>query len=164
MGEIIAFMSLMTFLTALVVTGRPLYLLSLRLYTMLKTKHLSINLDDLHYSFEQMVYFVTLPSHLPYVMKATKDDLMIEIEYDGWIFPVLKGIRIILKSDGERYVISYLSIEQFRIPLLDQLEQQGKINSDTYHKISTCKLLEKTTLQNVLEEVFRQLRVGHYSY
>jgi hypothetical protein len=143
-------------------TSRPLYNLSQKYYSKRVTAHYGFKVSDLHYSYDQMIYFISLPTTLPYIKDALKEDLVIEQDYSSYFFPLLKGIKISLKQHGTKLYIAYLPIGSFRLPHLDKLQQEGTIDEHTYLRISTSKLLHRDTLQEVREEVYKQLQVGRY--
>ncbi|SDF60247.1 hypothetical protein SAMN04488542_11391 [Fontibacillus panacisegetis] len=124
------------------------------------TKSLGLNIVDLDYSFEQIVYFVSLPSNIPTLKNAKQEDLVIKLDYRSLFFPRLTGIKIFIKTEEENIIISYLPTKDFRLPVLDQILEQGKINRDDYLKISTYKLIHQTTLNEIAEESYKQIRLG----
>ncbi|MBA9084653.1 hypothetical protein FHR92_001114 [Fontibacillus solani] len=124
------------------------------------TKSLGLNIVDLDYSFEQIVYFVSLPSNIPTLKNAKQEDLVIKLDYRSLFFPRLTGIKIFIKTEEEDIIISYLPTKDFRLPVLDQILEQGKINRDDYLKISTYKLIHQTTLNEIAEESYKQIRLG----
>ncbi|MNO85493.1 hypothetical protein D3C76_768660 [compost metagenome] len=124
------------------------------------TKSLGLNIVELDYSFEQIVYFVSLPSNIPTLKNAKQEDLVIKLDYRSLFFPRLTGIKIFIKTEEEDIIISYLPTKDFRLPVLDQILEQGKINRDDYLKISTYKLIHQTTLNEIAEESYKQIRLG----
>ncbi|RSD25379.1 hypothetical protein [Mesobacillus subterraneus] len=152
----------LVFLAASALTSRPLYNYSMKNYSKRVSSKYGFSVSDLHYSYDQMIYFISLPTTLPYVRSATKEDLIIEQDYSSFFYPSLKGIRISLKQDGKSLNLAYLPIGNFRLPHLDKLQQEGRIDEEAYLKISTTKLLQAGTLQEVREEVYKQLQVGRY--
>jgi hypothetical protein len=150
------------FFMASALTSRPLYNLSQKHYSNRVTAHYGFKVSELHYSYDQMIYFISMPTTLPYIKNALKEDLVIEQDYSSYFFPVLKGIKISLKQNGENMYLAYLPIGNFRLPHLDKLQQEGTIDEQTYLRISTSKLLDPSTLQEVREEVYKQLQVGRY--
>lgn len=143
-------------------TSRPIYNLSMKNYTKRVTSKFGFKVADLHYSYDQMIYFISLPTTLPYVKTAVKEDLIIEKDYSSFFFPVLKGIKISLFVNDQKIYLAYLPIGNFRLPHLDKLQQDGKIDEQAYLKISTSKLLHPRTQKDVSEEVYKQLQVGRY--
>ncbi|MNN42526.1 hypothetical protein D3C76_1407130 [compost metagenome] len=85
---------------------------------------------------------------------------MIKLDYRSIFYPRLMGIKIYIKTDDEDIIISYLPTKDFRLPILDQILEQGKINEDDYLKISTYKLIHQTTLKEIAEEAYKQIRLG----
>lgn len=150
------------FFMASALTSRPLYNISQKHYSKRLTAHYDFKVSDLHYSYDQMIYFISMPTSLPYIKDALKEDLVIEQDFSSYFYPVLKGIKISLKQDGKKMYLAYLPIGSFRLPHLDKLQQEGTIDEQTYLRISTSKLLHPGTLHEVREEVYKQLQVGRY--
>lgn len=162
MIELAFILATLFFFMASALTSRPLYNLSQKHYSNRVTAHYGFKVSELHYSYDQMIYFISMPTTLPYIKNALKEDLVIEQDYSSYFFPVLKGIKISLKQNGENMYLAYLPIGNFRLPHLDKLQQEGTIDEQTYLRISTSKLLDHSTLQEVREEVYKQLQVGRY--
>lgn len=162
MIEMTFIMAVIVFLMTAALTSRPFYDFSMKKYTKRVTSKFGFKVSDLHYSYDQMIYFISLPTTLPYVKAADKENLIIEQDYSSFFYPVLKGIKISLKFNGQKLYLAYLPIGNFRLPHLDKLQQEGSIDEQTYLKISTSKLLHPKTLTEVREEVYKQLQVGRY--
>ncbi|WP_423406865.1 hypothetical protein AABM38_13280 [Heyndrickxia sp. MSNUG] len=162
MIEMTFIMAVIVFLMTAGLTSRPFYDFSMKKYTKRVTSKFGFKVSDLHYSYDQMIYFISLPTTLPYVKAADKDDLIIEQDYSSFFYPVLKGIKISLEFNEQKLYLAYLPIGNFRLPHLDKLQQEGYIDEQTYLKISTSKLLHPKTLTEVREEVYKQLQIGRY--
>jgi hypothetical protein len=160
--ELTFIIALFAFVMITGLTSRPLYNLSMKNYGKRITNQYGFNVSDLHYSYDQMIYFISLPTTLPYIKAAVKEDLIIEQDYSSYFYPVLKGVQISLDQNGDKLYLAYLPIGNFRLPHLDKLQQEGRIDDQAYLKISTTKLLQPDTLQEVRDEVFKQLQVGRY--
>jgi hypothetical protein len=157
MSSVITFIGMVVFIGILIFTSRVFYLMELKRFTRKMTRQLGLDILDLSYSFDQMVYVVSLPSSIENIKNANKNDLLIELEYTSYFFPELIGIKIYLEIDHGKQTIAYLPIKSFRLPKLDELLEQGKINEADYLKISTFKLIHETTLNDISEEVYKQL-------
>lgn len=162
MIEMALILAFLFFFLASALTSRPFYILSQIYYSKRVTKQYGFKVSDLHYSYDQMVYFISLPTTLPYIKEALKEDLIIEQDYSSYFFPLLRGVKVSLKQNGEKLFLAYLPIGNFRLPHLDKLQQDGTIDKQTYIRISTSKLLHRNTLKEVREEVYKQLQVGRY--
>jgi hypothetical protein len=148
------------FAATIVLSGHLFYKMEMKAFTNKVLKNLSLQIVELDFSFEQMVYFISLPSNLPVIKTAKKDDLSLELEYSSLFFPRLTGVKIYIKTKGEYVIISYLAIKDFRLPKLDQLLETGKINQSDYLKISSSKLMHPSTLNQIKDEVYKQLQLG----
>jgi hypothetical protein len=148
------------FAATIILSGPLFYKVELKAFTNKALKALSLKVVELDFSFEQMVYFISLPSNLPVIKSAKKDDLSLELEYSSLFFPRLTGVKIYIKTNGEYVIVSYLPIKDFRLPKLDQLLESGKINQSDYVKISSTKLMHPSTLNQIKDEVHKQLQLG----
>ena len=157
MSSIIIFIGIIIFIVIVLSTSRIFYLMELKNFTRKMTRKLGLDILDLSYSFDQMVYVVALPSSIEKIKNANKKDILIDCEYTSYFSPELLGIKIHIKSDTGNQTIAYLPIKSFRLPKLDKLLGQGKINDAGYLKISTYKLIHKTTLNEISEEIYKQL-------
>lgn len=154
------FFIVLLFVLTIVASGRYFYGLELRTTARRLTRALNLEIPKLDYSFEQIVYFASLPSNIPSIRNASRDNLVIKLDYKSLFFPRLSGLKIYIKTDTERIILAYLPIKDFRLPVLDQILEQGKINESDYQKISICKLIHPATLREISEEVFQQIQVG----
>lgn len=148
------------FLLIIFTSSRFFYSLELRSVTRRLTNSLGFDIQHLDYSFEQIVYFVSLPSNIPTIKNAKQEDLVIKLDYRSPLFPRLSGVKIHIKTDTENMVLAYLPIKDFRFPALDQILLQGKIDETDYLKISTYKLIHEITLREISCEVYKQMQVG----
>lgn len=160
MTEFSVTIAIVVFSVLILISNRFFYFLEVKTVAVRITKSLGLNIVDLDYSFEQIVYFVSLPSNIPDIKNAKQEDLVIKLDYKSLFFPRLVGIKIYIRTDKEDIIISYLPIKDFRFPVLDQILEQGKINEDDYLKISTYKLIHQRTLQEIAEEAYNQIRLG----
>lgn len=155
-----ATIAIVVFCVLILISNRFFYYVEMKTVAVRITKSLGLNIVDLDYSFEQIVYFVSLPSNIPDIKNAKQEDLVIKLDYRSLFFPRLVGIKIYIKTDQENIMISYLPIKDFRLPVLDQILEQGVINEDDYLKISAYKLIHQRTLQEIAEETYNQIRLG----
>lgn len=162
MNEVTFISAFLFFLITSFLTSIPFYNLSMKQFTKRIPARYGFKVSELNYSYDQMIYFISMPTSLPYVKAAGKNDLIIEHDYSSFLYPLLKGIKISLITNGQKLHLAYLPIGSFWIPHLDKLLQDGKIDEQTYLKISASKLLHPKTMNEVREEVYKQLQVGRY--
>lgn len=155
-----SYIVVLLFVFILVASGRYFYCLELRWAARRLARKLGLDILNLAYSFEQIVYFVSLPSNIPNIRLASPENLVIKLDYRSLFFPRLFGLKMYLQTDKERIVLAYLPIKDFRLPALDKLQEEGKIKESDYLKMSTCKMIHPTTLKEISDEVFKQLQVG----
>lgn len=136
--------------------GHGLYL---RLYVLSRLKRLGYTADDLTFSFDKMAYAVTLPTNQPELLQAEIGQFRVVREYDSWVYPRLKGVRVMLREpSGVERLIAYLAVDRLWIPLLEKLLVEGKIDRTTYQKISAFKLMLPSTQAETKKEAFLQIR------
>lgn len=146
------------YIAILLFTARFFYLHALKLFSKKLSKKLKVELLDLDYSFEQMIYFVSLPSNLPIIRNAPEESITIELDYRLLFFPKLSGVKVFVKSEMETMYLAYLSIHDFRLPALDQMLEQGKIDDDDYLKMSAYMVSHPSVLLEMKEEVYKQIQ------
>lgn len=162
MYELMIILMIILFFVTIVLSSRYFYLLEIKQFTKKIMKVLDVNVLELNYSYEQMVYFYSLPSNIPSLRDATRADISIEYEYESLFFRQLKGIKINVETNKEKVLLAYLSVKDFRFPSLDLLLENGKIDEFSYMKISIYKLIHRKTIQDIIEEVYRQMQLGRY--
>ncbi|KAA0546077.1 hypothetical protein FZW96_17330 [Bacillus sp. BGMRC 2118] len=148
------------FFLVILLTSRFFYIMELHAFSKRIEKVLNVDILELEFSFGQMVYFVSLPSNLPHIKNAKKEDVVIELEYGSYFFPEIRGIKVLVKDEYVTEVLAYLPITDFRLPSLDRLLTEEKINEDEYLKISMCKLMHPETVKEIAEETYKQIQVG----
>ncbi|MBW7476368.1 hypothetical protein K0T92_16665 [Paenibacillus oenotherae] len=141
------------------------YSLNLRMFAKRQMKRFGYkSLKDLKFSFDRMIYAIPLPTNQPSIKQAKMESYRIVEDFDSWIYPQLNGIRVLLTpKQGEELLIAYVSTEQFRMPSLDQLLIEGKINRTTYRRISATKLTMLSTKTEIIEEVYSQIQNKRFS-
>lgn len=122
------------------------------------------SLHDLQTSFDQIIYFLALPTHLPQVIEAGKKDFKIEYDFSSRLFPELQGLKVYIQIQKETFYIAYLPVSQFRLPFLDQLLHSGRINAEDYRLLTIWKLTDPATLTEIQEEVHKQIHQGRYEF
>ncbi|MDZ5473997.1 hypothetical protein SM124_19945 [Bacillus sp. 31A1R] len=162
MNNLYFLIGILLFFLTMILFSSQFYIFATRNYTKAVSKRLGFKVKELHYSLDQIIYFISLPSNLPEVRNAKIEDLVIEQDYSCYLFPKLKGIKIWIHSNKNRLELGYLPIENFRLPSLDKWENEGKISDETNFKISICKLIHPKTIKEIREEVFKQIQIGRY--
>lgn len=150
------------YIVILLFTSRLFYLQALKMFSEKMSRKLQVDLLKLDYSFEQMIYFVSLPSNLPIIRNAPKESIKIELDYSLLFFPKLSGVKVSVISEMETMYFAYLSINDFRLPALDQLLEQGKIDDEDYLKMSAYMVSHPSILREMKEEVFKQIQSTYY--
>lgn len=144
--------------------SKAIYRWSNGLVVRVKLKKLGYEQKDLNFSYDRVVYTISLPTNRPDIMGADKGDFRFVEEYDSWIYPQLSGVRIELNQEQENpKLIAYLPIEQFRLPLLDQLLVDRVISGETYRRICIYKLILPSTRNEMIDEVYKQIHNKRFS-
>jgi len=145
----------------LLLSARFFYKQALKSFAKTLSKRLNVDILKLDYSFEQMIYFISLPSNLPAIREANREDVLIKLDYSSLFFPKLSGIHVMIKDKGNHLQIAYLPIKDFRLPSLDQMLEQGKINEAEYMRMGAFMVSHPSILTEIKEEVLKQM--GKYS-
>lgn len=156
----ISMIIIVVFLAIILFSSRYFYIMELRAFSKKAMKYLQLDIINLEFSFGQMVYFISLPSNLPHIKNANKDDIVVELQYSSLFFPEVSGIKVLVKGAVKTEVLAYLPISDFRLPSLDRLLEQEKINEQEYIKMSTYKLIHPATLREIAEESYKQIQEG----
>ena len=163
MNSIISFISITLFLFITFFGSRHFYFTYLRFYTNNKLKHLGIGLADLKYSFEEITYVVTLPSYNTAISNCARESLRYKVDMYSQLEPAIKGVQIFIQSeDNRQYLVAYLRIDSFRLPLLDRYLFEGRIDTRTYETLSSYILIHPNTMQEILNEVHLQLQSNRF--
>ncbi|PXW93160.1 hypothetical protein DES38_101246 [Streptohalobacillus salinus] len=150
-------------LVVLWLSSRPFYKLAVKLIAKYHLKKLNQSLIQLHYSFEQLVYFHSLPTHIEAISTADKEAIKLRFEYHPFLFTQLTGIYVDICRKNEKVTLCYLPIDQFMLPYLDQQMQQQTLDYRTSKAISIAKLLHSDTKEKLIDEVHAQIQYGRYS-
>ncbi|SIS39779.1 hypothetical protein [Salimicrobium flavidum] len=150
------------FLLTVLLTGRYFYFQEIRSTARRNMKELEVELEKIDCSFEQLVYFITLPSHLPITENAAKEDIHLKYDVEQGMFPRLIGLKVYIENRKDTLMIAYLSMEQFRIPMLDRLYAREEMTKETYRKIASAKMMSSGTHKEIIDEVYHQLKVGQF--
>lgn len=164
MSEFSVMMMAVTFIGTILLSSRPCYLFILRHIAKREAAALRISLQDVSFSFDQMVYFIALPTTIPEVRDARKDELIIEPYYESHFFPDVNGIQVSVKSGQEVIPITYLPIDDFSLPILDRYLETRTIDERTNRIIRAHVIVHERTLQAIRDEVHHHLhedRVRH---
>ncbi|UCZ54850.1 hypothetical protein LGQ02_08940 [Bacillus shivajii] len=142
---------------SLIMLSRPFMYYVLKWKTENKlTKH-NKKLTELHFSYEEMTYFVSLPNSTPLIKEAKREQLKAVPDFTSFIFPKVKGLKMQVQSEEDQILIAYISIDQFRLPFFDRLLHDKKMNERQYYEMSAYTLLHPNTKKLFLDEVYRQI-------
>ncbi|MCT8139447.1 hypothetical protein H1D32_18095 [Anaerobacillus sp. CMMVII] len=163
MIELVFISSIVLFLATIVISNRHFYYVAMKHTAKHFEKKFGFSIEKMSFSFEHMVYLVKLPSNSPLFKNVNIEQIEINYDHTSYMFPNLKGISVNLIVDKDKVTLAYLTIDNYRSPLLDKLLKEGRIDSETYRKISTCKIIQSKTQETIIKEVFRKIQVGRYN-
>lgn len=143
-------------------TSRRCYQYSIRLYAKVKLSKLNQSLDQLYYSFEQVVYFYNQTTHVEEIKQMDKRHIFLRFEYHPFLFTTLTGIYIEQKQDTT-LTLAYLPVDQFMLPYLDQKMQEKVLDYTSSKRISIAMLYHRDTKMKLIDEVYNQITVGRYA-
>jgi hypothetical protein len=151
--------SILIAIITFLLSSRLIYKLTVKLYAKRILTPLELSIEHLQYSYEELTYYVNIPTNNPDILQAKKEDLILRREFSSTLFPRIKGIHIYLRTGPhQQMMIAYLPVDRYCIPLLRIFLLRNQISKEAYNRIVACKLLQKQTAQEILEEVYQQLR------
>lgn len=162
MGEVTAMIVIVVFLAIIVLSGRFFYLMNLKSVTNKLVTSLHFDALAINYSFEQMVYFHPLPSNIPTIKYATRENISIEYDYKVFFTQYLRGVSVYIKNDEQKILLAYLATNDLRFPTLDSLMKQEKLDEESYFKVAAYRLTHPQTLQELTDEVYHQMITKRY--
>lgn len=123
-----------------------------------KLTKLNTSMKDVHFSFEELTYFVSLPNPNPEIFNVEIKKFQAKPVYRSFIFPVHEGLMITVNKSEQDTNIAYMAWENFRIPLLERWKHEQKINEKEYIDMRSYVLIHKQTRAAFIEEAYRQIR------
>ncbi|MBU9720979.1 MULTISPECIES: hypothetical protein [Bacillaceae] len=152
--------TILFFILAVIIllSSRPFMYWVLRWKTERRLRKFQTSLDDLHFSFEELAYFVSLPNRMPLLASARFEDIVCEPDFVSFLFPKLKGLKFYVRKNNEELLIAYIYVKHFRSPYFDTLVFKNKINDQQYHEMNEYILLEPSTQKAFLEEVYSRVK------
>lgn len=163
MSEFSVMMMTVTFIGAILLSSRPCYLFILRYIAKREAGALHVSLKDVSFSFDQMVYFIALPTTIPEVRDAMKQELIVKPYYESYFFPDVNGIQVSVKSGQKLVPITYLPINDFSLPILDRHLEAHTIDERTNRIIRAHVIVHERTLQAIRDEVYNHLHEDRIS-
>lgn len=157
MSEFSVMIMTVVFIATILLTSRPCYIFILRHIAKREATELHVSLKDVSFSFDQMVYFIALPTTIPEVRDATKDELVIEPYYESYFFPDVNGVQVSVKSAKKLVPVAYLPIDDFSLPVLDRHLEAGTIDERTNRIIRAHVIVHERTSQAIRDEVYLHL-------
>lgn len=140
-------------------SSRAIYIFTVNLYAKRFLRRFELTVEELLYSYEEITYFVNIPSNNPHTLNARKEDLFLSMMYTSPFFPKLKGVNVYQRmGPHQKTLIAYLPVERYCIPLLRIFLFRGQMSKEAYRRIVACKLHQKQTESEIIEEVYTQMR------
>lgn len=157
MIEFSVMMMAVTFIVTLLLSTRICYLWILRWNVKREAKRLGISLSEMSFSFEQMVYFIALPTTIPEIRDASKEQLYITPYYESYFFPEVDGIQVSVKTKDGTIPLAYLPVNDFSLPLLDRYVEAKQVDERTNQMMRAHLLIHPRTLRAIQDDVYFQL-------
>lgn len=157
MTEFSVMMMTVAFIGSILLTSQPCYRFVTGNLAKRHAATLGVSLKDVSFSFDQMVYFIALPTTIPEVRDAVQDELIVEPYYESYFFPEVNGVQVSVKSGSTVIPIAYLPIDDFSLPVLDRHLEAGKINVRVNRTIREHMIVHDRTLAAIRDEVYHHL-------
>ncbi|WP_114164971.1 hypothetical protein [Exiguobacterium sp. TNDT2] len=157
MTEFSVMIMTVAFIATILFTSRPSYRFVTGSVANRHAEALGVSLKDVSFSFDQMVYFIALPTTIPEVRDAMKEELVVEPYYESYFFPEVNGVQVSVKSGSAVIPIAYLPIDDFSLPVLDRHLEAGKVNERVNRTIRAHMIVHERTLAAIRDEVYHHL-------
>lgn len=161
MTEFSVMIMTVAFIGSILLTSQPCYRFVTGNLARRHATALGVSLKDVSFSFDQMVYFIALPTTIPEVRDAAKAELVVEPYYESYFFPEVNGVQVSVKSGSAVTPIAYLPIDDFSLPVLDRHLEAGKINERVNRTIREHMIVHDRTLEAIRDEVYDHLHEDH---
>lgn len=145
------------FIATVLLTSRPSYRFVTGTVAKRQALALRVSLNDISFSFDQMVYFIALPTTIPEIRDAAKEELIVEPYYESYLFPEVNGVQVFVKSKEGLISIAYLPIDDFSLPVLDRYLEAGTIDERVNRTIRAHMIVHERTLEAIRDEVYLHL-------
>ena len=133
--------------------GDKIYFWLLNLIARKKLDKLGYKIEDLNFSFEQIVYLVSTPSS-NYKLNDLKSDYEIEKLRVSTLCPAIDMLKIVAHTQtGEKINLALIKKDKFPVPILDTLVYHDKINQWEYDLFISYIFFHPRTHDLLLEEV-----------
>ena len=133
--------------------GDKIYFWLLNLIARKKLDKLGYKIEDLNFSFEQIVYLVSTPSS-NYKLNDLKSDYEIEKLRVSTLCPAIDMLKIVAHTQtGEKINLALIKKDKFPVPILDTLVYHDKINQWEYDLFISYIFSHPRTHDLLLEEV-----------
>jgi len=104
-----------------------------------------------------MVYFIALPTTIPEIRDASKEQLYITPYYESYFFPEVDGIQVSVKTKDGTIPLAYLPVNDFSLPLLDRYVEAKQVDERTNQMMRAHLLIHPRTLRAIQDDVYFQL-------
>ena len=151
-------------LALLLLGSRLFYRLHLRRYARYRLAQLGSSLEEVKCSLDRMIFLVPLPTYEEDLRRASVADIGVEMDVSGWLFPELKGIRVMLLGPmSSQRQIAYMIADQFTSPTLDRLLLGGKLDRRSYGLVCRSLLVQPGTLAEIRSAAHKRLQSGPFN-
>jgi hypothetical protein len=134
--------------------SRPLHFIGLKYKTNKILQRLHLNLSDLYYSLDSLVYFIQIPCHNPQIKTTKLENLYIKKEYTSLIYPTVIGLKVYLtQTSGEDQLVAYFPIKKMGFPQLTEFILNDELKPEEAEIINTYKAIHPQTMNEIIAEV-----------
>lgn len=158
MNEVMVFSIAIIMVTIVILTSNYFYLIETKSVAKKTLKRLNISSSQLNFTLEKLVFFESITSHHSVISHAKKENIIIKYDYDSLLFQELKGIRILIRGEHETILLAYLTVDDFRLPLLYLLQYENKISESLHRTVAINQLSLPETIAEIKTEIYVRLQ------
>lgn len=157
-SEVIVLSFIIIMVMFILFTARFFYLYNIRMTTKRILSRINIHPSELNFALEKLVFFESLTSHHPIINQVKKENIIIKHDYDSLLFQQINGLKVLIKGEKETILLAYLTVDDFRLPLLDLLQYEGILNDTQHRIISINQLTLLETVYEIKTEIYARLQ------
>lgn len=135
-------------------SNKYLYILSIKLKALLLLN--KFRLKDLYLTFDSSVFLVSLPTNDYKLYISLPKDFKISYDFENFLFPRLKGIKVFYINDAQNKLIFYVSLADI------SLNKKPPHSQDVENLIIQELLFSKKMDTAIRQDVCKKLRERNY--
>jgi hypothetical protein len=134
--------------------GDKIYFALLHFIAKKKLEKIGYQIEELDFSFEQIVYLVSTPSS-NYKLANSDCEYKIEMLNRSILWPALDLIKIVAEAEEDKMNLALIKKDKFPVPILDTLLYHDQISQWEYDLFISYIFSHPRTHKLLLEEVKR---------